>query len=272
MDVAWRANAVEAVANVSAYRRKTQLPAPVVGEVVQLSHFYDVSEANDLATLERNLVGMAHRLDFGLVNATMVVESQGDQPKASMRSIGNTPKAYLEAQLDPAAGARDPVLALFKRLSVPFIYDQTVYAASDAMDLWEEQAAFGYKTGVGVALHLPDRQHFLLGIDRTAALPSDDGAMARLMADLQLLAMHASAACQRLLLPTDDAELPALKPREIEVLQWAAAGKTAWETGKILGISEEGVNYHVKNVLRKWDVPTKHLAVLRASRLGLISI
>jgi len=239
---------------------------------VQLSHFYEVSQAPDVSTLERRLVDMASRMDFGLVTAMMVVEAPGEGHSASVQQIGNTPQAYKEAQQDPTAGARDPVLALFKSLSVPFTYDRSLYAGAGAIDLWEEQALYGYKTGLGVSLHLPDRQHFALGMDRDTPLPTDEVALARLMADLQLLAMHAHAASHRLMLPSLLPAMPKLSKREVEVLHWASAGKTAWETGRILGISEEGVNYHVRSIMRKLDVPTKQQGVLRAVALGLIAL
>lgn len=238
---------------------------------MQMSQFFDVSQSPDLATLERRIVSMAEEMDFGLVTAMLVVERSGNE-RPALQQIGNTPQAYKDAQQDPTAGARDPVLARFKTLSVPFVYDQALYVDSGAADLWEEQAAYGYKTGVGFALHLPDHQHFLLGVDRSAKLPTDDVALARLMADLQLLATHAHAAAHRLMLPGLTPKLPKLTAREMTVLEWALAGKTAWETGQILGITEEGVNYHVRAVIRKLDVHTKQQAILRAVSLGMLKI
>jgi DNA-binding CsgD family transcriptional regulator len=41
-----------------------------------------------------------------------------------------------------------------------------------------------------------------------------------------------------------------LSNREIEVLKWAALGKTSWEMSMILEISERTVNFHL--ALKKW--------------------
>jgi LuxR family quorum sensing-dependent transcriptional regulator len=38
---------------------------------------------------------------------------------------------------------------------------------------------------------------------------------------------------------------------EAEVLRWAARGKTAWETGQILGISERSLRWHLEETQRK---------------------
>jgi len=42
-----------------------------------------------------------------------------------------------------------------------------------------------------------------------------------------------------------------LTPRESEVLKWCAAGKSNWSIGEILGITEHGVDFHVRNITRK---------------------
>lgn len=58
--------------------------------------------------------------------------------------------------------------------------------------------------------------------------------------------------------------------RERDVLQWLALGKTNWEIGMILGISERTVKFHLNNVFQKLGVANRAQAVLQANRLGLI--
>ena len=114
-------------------------------------------------------------------------------------------------------------------------------------------------------------RHFQLGVDRDQPLPGDVGELQRLVADLQLFAVHAQEAAVRLLLPdADQLEKPALTPREVEALSWTMEGKTAWEVGKILGISERTAVLHVNNAMHKLGCVSKHQAVLKALRLGLI--
>lgn len=55
-----------------------------------------------------------------------------------------------------------------------------------------------------------------------------------------------------------------LSPREAEVLLWVAQGKTNPEIASILGISEETVKKHMKQVLATLAVETRTAATLRA--------
>lgn len=61
-----------------------------------------------------------------------------------------------------------------------------------------------------------------------------------------------------------------LTPREREVLLWAAAGKSAWEIGSILKVSEPAVRKHEKAARRKFGVTTTVQAIVEATRQRLI--
>jgi len=236
---------------------------------MKLQRFMDVSQSNDLQTFRQRLVDFSNLLDFEFISAVVVVEGQGGPPQ--FLTIGNTPEAYVEASRNVDASRRDPVLKRLKHVNVPFIYDQRLYVDAGAGDLWEQQAPFGYKNGVAVGLHRADRKHFLLGVDREATLPQDDEMLSRVLGDLQLLAVHAQDAAIRLLLPpSTEQDRPTLTPREIEVLQWTMEGKSAWAAGQILNISENTVKFHLRNVINKLGVSSKHQAVLRAIDLRLI--
>lgn len=59
---------------------------------------------------------------------------------------------------------------------------------------------------------------------------------------------------------------PLLTPREREILQWAAAGKTAWETSQILSISQKTVRNHMNAIHQKFNVGSTTQAVVEALR------
>lgn len=61
-----------------------------------------------------------------------------------------------------------------------------------------------------------------------------------------------------------------LSEREVQCLSWSAAGKTAWETGKILELSEWTVVYHIEKAKRKFGLTRKQEVIAHAISLGLI--
>jgi LuxR family quorum-sensing transcriptional regulator LasR len=63
---------------------------------------------------------------------------------------------------------------------------------------------------------------------------------------------------------------PNLTKRETDVLKWVAAGKTSWEISRLLDISAHGVIFHVRNILLKFNVVSRHQAVLKGICLGLL--
>jgi DNA-binding CsgD family transcriptional regulator len=62
-----------------------------------------------------------------------------------------------------------------------------------------------------------------------------------------------------------------LSPREREVLQWAAEGKTAWETAQLLGLSESAVSLYAAKAMTKLRARTKTQAVAIAVRNGVLN-
>lgn len=61
-----------------------------------------------------------------------------------------------------------------------------------------------------------------------------------------------------------------LSEREKACLSWAAVGKSSWEIGRILCISENTVIFHIKNAMRKLGANSRTLAAFKAVELGLI--
>jgi len=238
---------------------------------MQLNRYLEVSQAPDVETLRSRLVAWTHDMDFAFFAAAVVHEDPGGADRPQFVSIANTPAAYEPSALTLEDSLRDPVLRRLKQLSVPLVYDQQTYVCEGVGDLWETQAQFGLKTGIAVALHLPGNRHFLLGVDRERPLPEDQAQLMRLMADLQFLAVHAQSAAVRFLTPAAaNTEVPKLGKRELEILRWTMAGKSAWAVGQLLSISENTVNFHFRNIFRKLGTASKHQSVLRALQLGLL--
>ena len=61
-----------------------------------------------------------------------------------------------------------------------------------------------------------------------------------------------------------------LSPKEIDVLVWIQRGKTSWEIGKILKITERTVKFHVRNIMRKLGANSRTQAVAIAMQKGIL--
>lgn len=208
-------------------------------------------------------------MDFGRVLAVVITEIPGAD--AHVARVGNTPEAFEIASTNFEGLARDPVNKRMKKSSLPVVYDQAFYVREHAGDLWEEQAPFGYRTGISVGLHLPANRTILLGLDREDPLPKDEGQMLRMLADLQLLAVHTQDAAIRLLSEPATRTAPlTLSRREVDALRLCMQGKTAKETGIAMTCSENTVNTYFRRIFAKLDVTSKHQAVLKAMHLGLM--
>ena len=178
-----------------------------------------VMQARSREEFRDEVVRFARGLGFDLVSAMTVVDHGLNRSEFFV--VDNTPAGYLEAADDPARNRHDPVMQHCKRQTVPIIWNQHTYVAQGAGEMWEQMAPFGYHTGIALALHMPEGRHFQLGVDRDQALPEDPRELQRLVADLQLFAVHAQEAALRIYLPRAmQQERPALTPRELEALRW----------------------------------------------------
>ncbi len=231
--------------------------------------YKSVLEARNPDEFRSEIVRFTRGLGFDTVTALTVIDRGPGE--SQFISIDNTPAGYLDSSSDPIFARRDPVMQHCRVQSMPIVWDQATYVHKGAGELWEEQASFGYVTGIAMALHMPEGRHFMLGVDRDLPLPNDPLELQRTVADLQLFAVHAQDVAMRILIPESlQPERPNLTPRELEALRWTMDAKTAWEVGAIMGISERTAVLHINNAMHKLGCANKHQAVLKALRLGLI--
>jgi DNA-binding CsgD family transcriptional regulator len=235
-----------------------------------LDQFTSVMQVKSRAEFATEVVSFARRLGFLTVDAFAAFDgAPGGEPE--FVGVHNAPERF-DLMRDTKTYARfDPVMQHCKHSCLPLVWDRNTYVAVGKLGAWEMQASFGYRTGIAYALHLPRGRHFFVGVDRDQALPACKKEVTRMTAELQLFAVHALEVAMQVLLPgTSPSSESNLTPRELESLRWTMEGKTAWEIGMILGISEQTAARHLSNATRKLDCVSKHQAVVRALRLELI--
>lgn len=214
------------------------------------------------------------RVAKGLGFDTVSVSVMADKPDGGRRldCFHNTPPAYLKTFTDPAECRADPVMQHCKRESRPIVWDQSTYVRCGAAPKYETQSACGYRYGIAMAMHLPRGQHFFLGVDRDRPLPDDPEERTRIVASVVLLTLYAQAGASRVVPSSEELRAGQSVPttRELEILRWTLEGKTAWEVGMVLGISERTAAIHANRATHKLGCVGKHQAALKALRLGLI--
>ena len=236
-----------------------------------LSRCQAVLEARTRDELRREVVKFAQNLEFNTVSATTIFD-RFSRP-TNFVTVDNSPPAFRDRLESVERNARDPVMQHCKTSGCPIIWDQSTYVKVNLGEHWEEQAAFGYRSGMALALHLPEGKHFLLGVDLDGQLTGEPHRLRGLVADLQLFTAYAQETAFRLLLPRPRElveNASRLTSREREALRWTLEGKTAWEIGEVFNISEAWAVSELCSAMNKLRCVTKLQAALKAQRLGLL--
>jgi DNA-binding CsgD family transcriptional regulator len=130
---------------------------------------------------------------------------------------------------------------------------------------------FGIRRGLAIPLHGPSGEWGIMSLYSDLADSEFTRNAEGVQFDLQVMSMYFHDAVQRSLANVAPPPIPIpLTEREVEILQWTALGKTAWEIGSIVKISERTVNFHLQNAMSKLGVHNKTHAAYKAVSVGLI--
>jgi DNA-binding CsgD family transcriptional regulator len=187
------------------------------------------------------------------------------------RSVTTAPADWMPAFEDSASTELDPVFQHMRRSSSPIVWDQNTYVDVGRSDFWEEQAAFGYRSGVAVGVHLPRGRHFALGFDSNERRCASRQATLGVTLDFQTFTSYAQAAAFDLCMPYARSHNEnVIAAGELDALRRSMDGLSDWEVGNAMGISEKEVLLRLRRTTAKLGCATKYEAALRAIRLGLV--
>lgn len=134
--------------------------------------------------------------------------------------------------------------------------------------IFAEAESAGIKDGVAVPIHGPGGEAMAVGLASSAGGADGLGRQS----ELHLICVQFHTAYCAFTAPDPDIGSISLTPRELEVLNWCMNGKSAWAIGEIMKLSEDTIEWHMKNIFRKLGVSSKITAVVKALHLGLISL
>lgn len=224
----------------------------------------------DIGALAMILGDMTGRMGFGHFALTHHANLR-DAPGAIIR-LHDYPDAWVDYFDRHRLGLSDPVhrashrtLVGFRWTRIPDLIQMTP-CDHKLLELAQDHGlADGFTVPANIAGEATGSCSFAIGPGD--ALPAD----ALLWA--QLAGTAAFEAARRIWLAGTGppGPRPQLTDRQRDCLIWAARGKTAWESGRILGISEETVVRHLKQARERYGVEKQTSLLIHALFDGIIS-
>ncbi len=188
-----------------------------------------------------------------------------------MGLISNYPEAWTALYMAQGYDRFDPVVRSAMLRHAPFEWDQDGWPtklAGRQRQLMEEAAAFGIRCGF--TFPIDDPASSFAAVTFAADLRRDRFRRSFLVHRdvLKFMAYSFHAEARRALAPKRYVAGVILSPREFECLDWAAKGKSAWDTSQIIGIASRTVTFHLQNAKLKLGVRTvqQAVALLASSR------
>ena len=213
--------------------------------------------ARDVPALRVHLIATAQRLGF---HHLLLQDAAGAVWMADMPSVWLAPPG-------------DAPLAAAAQCFAPFLWSdipRLITCTPAQLGFLDAAAA----AGIGAAVTVP--VHRARGADEAGGYSVFAGACSFLMkkdAALPLASLAAAHyvgamafdACEKLRQPQAFAALgPQLTPRQRDCVALVAQGKSDWEIGKMLGISDSTVHKHIEDAKRRFGVSTRIQLVVRS--------
>lgn len=226
----------------------------------------DLADDNEL----QSLVGGISR-EIGFDNFSLFRHDVGS--RADTIRITDYPEDWVSIVVERRYYVDDPVYQASRRTGVGFRradLHQHLSPTARQVEILEQAEAVGLGDWFAVPAHVANETSGLATfIVRTGReLPE------RSLPAAQLVGAFGYEAARRLRRRASSAPAGpvALTPRQVDCLLLVARGKTDWEVGRILGLSEETVGKYMDDARRRYDVSRRSQLVVRALYDGHFSI
>jgi LuxR family quorum sensing-dependent transcriptional regulator len=217
---------------------------------------------DDLLATSRGL-GFEHLLFSGV--------PVGDQELAPMVELNGWPPQWFDRYNSEGHFRVDGVCLHAARTLRPFAWSEIpgeLRETEGTRRVAGEAEAFGIRTGFVVPMLSLDHWQSAISF-ASSARAAEMSELER--AQLITMATVTGVSVQAIALDQQQRANPVhLTDREREVLLWFQSGKSAWEIGEILGISERTANKHAASARQKFGVATTRQAAAEAARRRLL--
>ncbi|MER9554349.1 autoinducer binding domain-containing protein [Mesorhizobium sp. M0323] len=177
--------------------------------------------------------------------------------------VNGWPQEWYDRYMAAGHYRHDPCVAVCRGAIGPFLWRDVHHGLTDrnARRVMDEAKEFGLCDGICI----PIQPAF--GEPACVTVAGNEIDLApTVRCTIHALARHAYSAAERLVDNSRRRPRQKLSQREREILQWVAGGKTAWEVSRILGISENTVTTHLRNIKQKLSTANVVHAIVEAFR------
>jgi DNA-binding CsgD family transcriptional regulator len=221
-----------------------------------------LAASGDTESLRRVLAEVGAALDLSCFAYLSLPSRRGDTPEL----ISTYPVEWTDHYLRQSYERLDPVVIEALATPEPFEWGHEFSGrrlSKPQHGLLDEAAQFGIRCGFTVPIHDPRGPIAAVTFAADERRPKFQRCIERHRHVLQLIAMYFHAHARRRVTPNRVVDGVALSPRELECLEWAAQGKSAWEIGRLLNISRRTAAFHLDNAKTKFGVRTICQAVAK---------
>ena len=181
------------------------------------------------------------------------------------------PETLQESYLDAVSLTGDPVILELPNRVAPFTVAEAVgihVPAESRGRVLNRLDKAGLGNGLVVPLNARQGRHCSSTVFAAKRGREGTAVLAEATHRVHVLTTYFHQRVRQVLDQRPSARPNLLTPRERECLLWAAGGKTAWETSRILKIAERTVKFHLANASRRLDTANTAHAVARAILRG----
>lgn len=235
-----------------------------------IEEIQSISRSSDIDTLSKSLLRSASR--FGITNilSGFIPDLSKPAPLKPRNAVvlDQWPAEWGRRYFENGYITKDPTIRRLNAGVEPFTWGEVTretVRGGPGKRVMEEARDFRLNDGFTIAIRTLEGD--IVGLS-LAGEQVDLSANAR--GAMQLLSTYAIAKSLELI--SQQCRSPAnLTARELSALRWAAEGKSRWEIGNLMGISEHGADKHLRTIRSKLGTTTTAFAIAEAFRAGLIT-
>lgn len=240
-----------------------------------IERFVELMEHDCIDTWRDQLFAVGHML--GYQHTSLAIFPSRDTQIQTVNAYLHTslPDDLLCKYDEENMGEIDPIVSHCMARSTPLIWSQETFTTVRQRQLYEEACSCGARAGIALPYHGPDGQMGLLCF-ATDRMPDEDfrrearvnipelSCFRDFILEIFSGFMKRGSAVSR-----HDIEITS---RELECLKWCAVGKSSWDIAQLLNCTEATVNFHFANIRRKFGASSRRLAIIKAIRMGFITL